>query len=814
MYIGTLDSFMWNTCSKLPRNARDFFVDVARSIADGNIRMSSVDGSVHFKGSRVSALALVAVDEAQDMHPAHGAALIDAIQRQTGSEVMLVGDQLQCLTFEDNALQRLVDGKMPGVRVLSVANDNICRRFHHPTLHTYVNAVVRHSVVKRPPIKHGCNKPDCPLCAEPNDDNPVYVGLRVSHIAAEIVRLAKERRYKPCDFAVVSAFVKNQDKLAELETDINQAWLDLGADEGYRRDVIAQDARKPWGEHGERWSDGVHCRLHQSEEDRPIDLAKSEHATPILSIHAAKGGGWRIVFLANVTEERLRSFAPKGPWSAQYESLINVAMTRMMKRLYVAYVDAPKQDDLYIRFTGLKGVRDSDSLVPQPIVLRDALSTRALAGMLVVDPDDAAEAAIARVCDAVQRAMRLSARDASSDGARRLLVDDEHHDMRAMALHYTLVSQFVCQSKQLRAVTNKLTQLQGSTLLMPTAYWARVKQFRPAASSAGLPPRFPVLGCRDEGTYAWCASTLQALVADVLVKLRRRRCSDTLPDMCPLEMHVFLHMLEVVQHGKSTSFRPMALYDTLRAYMNDGLSQQRAHTSCKCAERFRCTATPQDSLTDFHDGVAAAKQLYEHLRLGKHVGETLFDHRVYCESPFETAMFTDTPFISQAPDGAVVIVHVYPALTTLNVMNVVTKAMLDAVCVWSARPHLNPVQGRASNRERYAGKPQRHFVLALNHAKPVPIEVEPAESLLLGVVWERMRAQWMAFRDEVVAFRNASEEVEFERWSGEIDTRGRPLLSTVLKRIDKGRAEEVQGLLQQHYDNWIAKRDRESLPSA
>ena len=76
--------------------------------------------------------------------------------------------------------------------------------------------------------------------------------------------------------------------------------------------------------------------FHKSEEGSSIDLSESEYSTRIVSCHASKGDGRKVVFIINFNESAIKKFSQTSN-NLVYDSLFHVGITRMKEKLYIRY---------------------------------------------------------------------------------------------------------------------------------------------------------------------------------------------------------------------------------------------------------------------------------------------------------------------------------------------------------------------------------------------------------------------------------------------------------------------------------------------
>lgn len=795
VYIGTVDSFTYNMCGRVPQCSRDLFLDIVKRITEGSISVDG-EGQVVFKKNKVCRTTLVIIDEAQDLPPEYVTAMA-AIMRKTGADVALIGDKLQSIWGERNVYTFMEKHDLGGVDVRKDVGENRVLRFHNPRLVEVVNAVVPFGRFGLPPIAAGCDRPGCALCAEHNDEPAVKLGLKVDEISSEIMALAKERGYVPADFAVIAPIIKGQNHLCELERAVNQMWLNLGMDEEYMRTVIAPSGR--WGECGERWRNADHCYMHQSEEGRPIDLSASRDATRILSIHASKGTGTRIVFVVDLSEAnlvRLAGWGSKG--GLQYESFLHVAVTRQKKRLYMAYSKNPLQDDIYTRFARTLytdvGVAPVPREVPAVVSYRDVMANLSQDELRAVDDE------LIDACEGVQERMEVCEKKFATT-----LVDDEHHVMRSHVFRYMLMNQMLGASPQLKVLSRMVREIRSVLIL-------DLKNYRVACSSildSGGKGRcvFPVLkfvggggSSASDDRNVKNAEMLKTLIKSVVDKVNATAAAGVLPRLCPLETLVFLHVVELLQTGRSVEFRPTMIYRLLRD-CEHGLRSAEVHgpdIGCPCRKMFPSTGRPSSSsLAVFHESANHAKELYQKLVAdirGDDDAQTrnininvLYNHKVYMASKYDNTLRTTLTFVVEVPElNKVVALHVVPTLTSLNLTDKVSEIMFASGCMANPRGHKSDI-GKRDNRDRFQERAQEHYIMSMNNRDPVKVcfdGIVDHDKVLMRTN-SSIQKEYTRFVHDVVRFRESSRDA-FEDWVEKITDEKVPLVKKIKMRAYAG----------------------------
>jgi hypothetical protein len=124
------------------------------------------------------------------------------------------------------------------------------------------------------------------------------------------------RGYAPRDFMFIFPILSQNDFAAMLESYLQVFWAErLGAEQRY-------------------------VRLHKYEKNSSINLGESEGMSRILTIHSSKGIGCKIVFLLDISDNKLFCFS-RGKRDVVFDSLVHVAITRQERTLYIGTLGNP-----------------------------------------------------------------------------------------------------------------------------------------------------------------------------------------------------------------------------------------------------------------------------------------------------------------------------------------------------------------------------------------------------------------------------------------------------------------------------------------
>ena len=306
--ISTIDAFMYSIGDKTVQTY-DLFEGIVQSIVD-NIK---IDETIRFANMDTNlSETLYIIDETQDLKELYAKALIK-IMKDTNMSAYIVGDHLQSISNEQNAFTYLLKGNVDvnmNIKKYIETPINICRRFSHKQLISFVNYMIPYKKYNLLPITaYDDNK---------LTDNALTIlfqknmNEQIEEIMAYYSVEVEKNNYLPEDFLIITPFITSNPLINALNMSINEFWIDkLGPNEYYNYSVI-----------------------HKSEIGSSINLDESIKSTRIVSIHSSKGDGRNCVFVIGLYEQSLKTFSGLKD-SLIYDSLLHVAITRMKKKLYI-----------------------------------------------------------------------------------------------------------------------------------------------------------------------------------------------------------------------------------------------------------------------------------------------------------------------------------------------------------------------------------------------------------------------------------------------------------------------------------------------
>jgi hypothetical protein len=281
------------------------------------------------------------IDETQDLLEIDYEILIH-IMKKWGVDFSIVGDTLQSLKHKNNILTRAlalndIDQNNSDFQfdVKPFKNDN---RRMTVNLAEPVNKLIHFEKYGLPPI-NPINK----LESLKNNEAPLEVFEMpdlfskedkliescINQIIGFIDYQIKTYNYKPKDISIIFSVFKGHNLHIRLENALTEYFLNL---------YHPNEANIDFGKH-------KYVQLHQSQENRPIDLSESVECTRIYSTFASKGDGRELVIAMGYTEKNIKYYSNKEE-NIVFESHLHVPLTRAKRKVYFGLV---KNNDIIHR---------------------------------------------------------------------------------------------------------------------------------------------------------------------------------------------------------------------------------------------------------------------------------------------------------------------------------------------------------------------------------------------------------------------------------------------------------------------------------
>lgn len=388
--FATIDRLFYSLKSIAVGKSRDLFSELAKKVFDDNIDEDAITSSGNLRklhDFNLSKQSVIIVDEAQDLAPMYVLGLLTAM-RYKFFDTILVGDVLQSIYNSVNSFNSLRIKHTYNCtevkdfhQMMELQKVNVCHRFGSK-MAGVINRIMgdifnEHNVprisVSERKIKELENSDGLTMERErpiefmehfSTSDKTENMNGFLSSVKVVLQKVRHEVLYYkmiPRDFLFICSITKNNYIFESLVFSLNELFRDLyfkSVDEFPEDEqvLVVKYREFSWRKCPQLFSESIsYAHHHISEDNRPVDLQLSKDSCRLVSVHASKGDGRKVVFLLNVAEQRLKRFTiddfSENDKLLKYHSLLHVALTRSKEKMYIGMDNKSMnfQDDVFRR---------------------------------------------------------------------------------------------------------------------------------------------------------------------------------------------------------------------------------------------------------------------------------------------------------------------------------------------------------------------------------------------------------------------------------------------------------------------------------
>lgn len=562
--IATIDSLMY-ALGNTQNTEIDKFAGIVNSIIDGYIEEKS---TTHIKSVgksyKLNKELCLFVDETQDLPCGYAKAII-RIMRDRYIDTYIVGDRLQSINIEENSFTYFQDNEFSYIDKKQYQATNICRRFYYPDLVNFVNNIIPFSKYSLPYIipykteqlddtKHVIVFEGTDVYANDTDDNKI--ATEVETIMKHYDNEVSTNNYKPNDFLVITPFTSKNPLVTALTDAIQMYWI--------RK--VSTECRK----HYERY-----VIFHKSEEGNAINIAESENATRIVSIHTSKGDGRNCVFVIGMNEKSLLKYSNDND-TLVYNSLVHVAITRAKQKLYIRLIN--NGDDIAQRigeYLNKYGEHTSIAPVLSRTLTRD-IQFQSLINSMKNNRD------FRNLQETIINLTEYSTFSFDKENGK-FNVDMGHHNIRyatmVISLYIKLIqNELRNNSETKKQIKAKFYMIRDGDIIQCTL-WQDYYECLKKKKLCIL--RLTKNGRDYERYYKIICSIIQKIKDKINAIFECR-----VTELCPLESIVLLYLLQIVSNGIFTDITMFDIYTIIDIYSKSFDSEFNGHLHCECKVSF------------------------------------------------------------------------------------------------------------------------------------------------------------------------------------------------------------------------------------
>jgi len=575
--FATVDSL---TCAlgDKSRPMADMFKGIVTSIKEGVCRVNS-NGALRYADVNplINKECIIMIDETQDLSELYGEAFLRVVS-STHTNMCVVGDRLQSLKYNDNALTFLHRAQQYGLKVVNEEASNVVRRFSNPVLIDFVNSIVPYEKYDLPCMTSHkiVERDDSALTIYSGKTIYADQSIECEEVITAVSNTMEYYKHEvetnncyPEDFLIVTPFTKKNPLVEALQLAINEYW---------------KENMEKYKHSNEFWRNidttkyNRYAVFHKSEDMGSINLAQSEHATRMVSIHTSKGDGRRIVFVIGVTESSLQRFSQISG-NLIYDSLLNVSITRQKEKLYFRL--EKNGDDVHKRISKTNTTISCSSTFN---FQNKKIKLEYITGDIIEFSYDDINSNMISAYD-----MPIL----SSNDEKKLLIDMGDHNIRYASMFMNIVIHICNHEYKTQADVKHqfyaiLYRLKPANITV-VSDWA---DYMKEVSSNNKNPRekycIPVLKFSrnsEENEYTRIYEIIRLTMQKIMDKLKELNKAP-LKYLCPLECVVLYYMIECIENGKYQAITINDLYNIIDTYTKVFDSSATGHEHCECKKHF------------------------------------------------------------------------------------------------------------------------------------------------------------------------------------------------------------------------------------
>lgn len=767
--IGTIDSFIW-ALNKDSNGDKDQFIGIAKGICNGKINCTKTGGIRYANNENIklNLECLIVIDEAQDLDSEYIQAF-NKIRMITNIDVYIIGDKLQSIWDENNVFTYVEQGNIKnGIEYGNEKNKiNIVRRFHNKQFVDMTNTLIDFKKWNLPCVSGICDGkckythedknvpflcfqiPDFKKCS----DKKTMVG-KVSEVIFNYMEdEIKDNNYLPNNFMFVFPVLSKNYLSSMLEANIQIFWMEKFKDNKYQKEVLLKS--KYWKD---KLNDGKFYKysfLHKSDDGRSIDLSESEHSTRLLSIHASKGNGCEVVFLLGVNEKVLTLFSKK-VGNLQYDSLFHVSVTRQKKKLYIGFDNS--NDDITSKLKKLK-----TDIVYDPDLTPDISDLKKTVGWEneIVNFALSDEQNYKIIYDKLK--IKDYLKYIPVDSSNKKIVDWGHHIIRTCVYFYGIMKNVVNNEKmgdvseidedgklklskkvsgkqidQFSVILKKMSSLPIEEI-SGEKYYDVLCEISKKRSKRQDHDSIPILFFEkvdNKSKYAQYTKIFIDIVENIQKKISK---SDKIPDLCPLEIVVLLHVIRILDDGIYCDLSAMEVYSIIYYYdsCSDELNNEHKKLGCICTDKFKnnkCDLKAylevRESIKNFYEKSVHIDNVYKKYK--KYISEKYDDGTEVKYNVSHLVTYTNNDFgirqkyeIIGYSEKYVFYIKIIPQLTKLNFNDNMFRIIFDNFLL------LNSNQDHIENKKRFFGKTIVTCIFTMSSQNPIIFETKISDELCI-----------------------------------------------------------------------------------
>jgi len=711
--IATIDSLMYSIGNK-HHTEFDTFQGIINSIVDEYINTDR-SGKIKFAGidPKLNKETLLIIDEAQDLTKNYASAVLQ-IMRNKYIDLYVVGDRLQSIFNENNAFTYLSDNDFHSINVNKIPASNICRRFIHPKLVDFVNKMIpfsktEYNLPNVTPFEEYTGEEYNPLEffegksiyeKENNDENKL--NSEVSKIMSYFIKEVEENNRIPEDFLFITPFTKNNNLVQALQVSIEMYWKEKLKDkeDKYMRYSI----------------------FHRSEEGSSIDLDESKNSTRLVSIHASKGDGRKVVFIIGISESAFKKFSITTN-NLIYDSLFHVSITRVKEKMFIRLEN--NGDDICQKINQFRFENGCFSIKPDIFIYSKIKYSD------IVDRNSNSYFE-----EFYKNVISIASIDSLQENQDdKQIVDMGNHTIRFSSLLIGVFVEIVNKEMKKNDDTvkqiKKLMHLVSESLVATFDNWRDynriIEDNKEANPKIVCILKWSKYGREYSRYYKIIYNNMKNIQKKLIIYLKD---SKEILSFCPLECIIFYYMIEIISSGKYASISISDIYNIIDIYNNTFNIDIEGHDNCLCKKQF-INKNNDNTINNINKKIKL--YLYEHFDKIGNIKNTMnlfhlkypkvnWLHNHYIEFNGNNIDFIVYKYFQLIgyDESNVYIGYIKPQFNNLNYNEILMNSIYDTYLINNVKKEKSTT--KESNYKRFFGKKVITCVFTLDRIEPYYLE--------------------------------------------------------------------------------------------
>lgn len=692
--FATVDSFT-NALGEGLSHTYDKFQGIVESIKEGTLKIGR-NGSMKFAGQQplLNKETLIALDEGQDLPQSYGEAFLRLVTSNFPN-LCIVGDQLQSLSYKENALTYLSAISRVHVELVNTLQSNVVRRFSHPQLISFVNEMIPFEKYGLPTMTaHTESKEESDALIVYPAKNKIYATMQmddhklieeVEHFMSFYSNEVLLNKRTPEEFMIITPFTATNPFVDAICIQLNIFWKDLMENNQKYIDTVKN--QHPYWKDVDTCSYIQYAVFHRSQNGTSINLKESEDATRIVSIHSSKGDGRNVVFVVGLNQSALQTFSNERD-NLIYHSLLHVAITRQKQKLYIRLEE--NNDDIYCR---MQSHISEQHASPTMHIQKSTFSMDKLFQAIESNPI-LYEELYEKICETYTLPPLL---DAPKDKKDKTIQDTTDHHIRYASMSVNIM----IHQHNFELKTDSTVKKQGSELLRKprremitivsslkeyyTCLHNNEKKNKDKKNSSTLIYSIPILHYihgKSDRDYERYYNIIYTTMLTILAKFTKIY-KEYIPYLCPFESVIAYYMFDCIQSGSYHIISIKDIYNIVHAYSASFVAGTDSHSNCGCNQLFSQSIRIHDfNKYDHYEGLQYMTTKLDAFNASHPNVNWLYNRYIkYNGKNNDFSLFERRKQMIGYTDTHVYNMTLQPSLSTINYGTFIVRSIIDTLLI-------------------------------------------------------------------------------------------------------------------------------------